>query len=162
MKTVSRLYLDMDGVLVDFDSRVDEFGARKAPGKNPDAIDWNIAKEIGPDFWANMKWMPGAEKFYAACRDLCHTAGIEMGILTAIEIPAGVRGKCLWVHWNTDLDNEHLVIVKKGAMKSLFAAPDRILVDDTPENIERFRAAGGLGVRYENPRQAMADILKLL
>lgn len=162
MSKVTRLYLDMDGVLVDFDSRVDEFGARKAPGKNPDAIDWNIAREIGPDFWANMKWMPGADKFYEDCRDLCHTAGIEMGILTAMEIPAGIRGKCLWVHWNTDLDNEHLIIVRKGEDKMRFAAPGRILVDDTPKNIEGFRGAGGLGVLYKNPQQALEDIVKLL
>lgn len=152
----------MDGVLCDFDARADEYGCRKRPGKDPSAIDWNIPKAVGPDYWATMKWMPGAEEFFAQCRHMCDALGIELGILTAIEIPAGVKGKCLWVHWNTDLDNEHLIIVRKGADKMRFAAPDRILVDDTPKNVDAFRNAGGQAVLYENPEQALSDIIKLV
>lgn len=162
MEGINRIYLDMDGVLVDFDARADEFGCRKGPGKHPSAIDWSIPKAIGPDYWANMKWTEGGEAFYGACREVCESMGIELGILTAIEIPAGVKGKCLWVHWNTDLDNEHLIIVKKGLDKAKFAAPGRLLVDDNPQNVEAFIAAGGEAVLYGNPKQALSDILKRL
>lgn len=162
MSDINRIYLDMDGVLVDFDARADEFGCRKRPGKDPSAIDWNIPKAVGPDYWANMSWMPGAEEFFRKCREMCDALGIELGILTAIEIPAGVKGKCLWVHWNTDIDNEHLIIVRKGVEKMRFAAPDRILVDDTQKNVDAFRAAGGQAVLYQNPEQALSDIIKLV
>lgn len=158
---VERLYLDMDGVLVDFDARVDEFGCRKASGKDPGAIDWNVPKAVGPDFWANMEWTPGGQAFFRACRELCRLYGIELGILTAIEIPAGVKGKNLWVHWNTDLDNEHLVIVRHGTDKAKFAAPGRVLVDDTPKNIDAWVSAGGTGVLYTDPHDALAEIMEL-
>lgn len=55
---VERLYIDMDGVLVNFDGRVDETGCRLAPGSHPSYVDWNRVKEIGPDFWTTMSWLP--------------------------------------------------------------------------------------------------------
>ena len=160
MGNINRLYLDMDGVLVDFDSRVEEFGCRKFAGKSPSAIDWDIPRRIGPDFWANMKWMAGADAFFAACRELCNATGIEMGILTAIEMPAGVKGKTLWTHWNTDIDNEHLIIVRHGEDKAKFARPDRLLVDDTDKNVDGFIAAGGQAILYKDPKSALAEIMR--
>lgn len=162
MPEITRIYLDMDGVLCDFDKRADETGCRKAPGKDPGAIDWSIPKATGPDWWATMDWTPGGREFFRKCREMCDAMGIELGILTAIEIPTGVKGKCLWVHWNTDIDNEHLIIVRKGTEKTKFAAPGRILVDDTPKNVNAFRAAGGEAVLYNNPEQAISDIVALI
>ena len=89
---IERLYLDMDGVLCDFDAQCDRYGCRKAPGKSPSAIDWDIPKKVGPEWWATMDWTDGGEAFFKSCRQVCAERGIEMGILTAIEIPAGIRG----------------------------------------------------------------------
>ena len=159
---VERLYIDMDGVLVDFDARADEFGCRKHPGKDPSAIDWNIPKAVGPDYWANMRWTPGGKAFWDSCRKLCSDGDIEMGILTAMDIPAGVKGKNLWVHWNTDLDNEHFIIVRHGVDKSRFAAPGRVLVDDTQKNIDAWVEAGGIGILYTSPDQAFKELIDLI
>lgn len=159
---IDRLYIDMDGVMVNFDGRVDGLGCRLAPGKHPSYVDWNRVKEIGPDFWATMSWLPEGKAFFEECQQVCRDNGIEMGILTAISIPAGVKGKTLWVHWNTDIDNEHLIIVPHGYDKCRFAAPERVLVDDDPRNISDWNNAGGTGILYTDAAGAFREILGLI
>ena len=149
-----RLYIDMDGVLVDFDGRCDSLGCRSASG----AVDWDKVKEIGPDFWATMNWLPGAPEMFSELEGFCRANDIKFGILTAISIPAGVKGKSLWVHWNTDLDMEHLIIVPHGSDKYRFSAPGRVLLDDKQTNAGLFTDAGGIGIVFRNPAQAIADI----
>jgi FMN phosphatase YigB (HAD superfamily) len=39
--------------------------------------------------------------------------------------------------------------VEKCEQKAHFAGPDRLLIDDQPENVEQFKAAGGRAVLYE-------------
>jgi len=56
------IYLDMDDTLVDFDSQVNKYGFWRKD--RPDKVDWDKVKVMGPRFWAEMEWMPGAEEAF--------------------------------------------------------------------------------------------------
>ena len=70
------IFVDMDGVLTDFERRFeqfagvtpDEYTSQKTIQFGKEKADeqfWNlIDKEIGVRFWAGMPWMPEVEKLY--------------------------------------------------------------------------------------------------
>lgn len=148
----------MDGVLVDFDGRCEELDCRPAGNHSYGSVDWEKVKAIGPDFWATMEWLPGSQEMFTDMEQFCRDNGIQFGILTAISIPCGVKGKSMWVHWNTDLDMEHLIIVPHGIDKQRFSAPGRVLLDDHELNVGEFTDRGGLGILFKDCRQALADM----
>ena len=45
--------------------------------------------------------------------------------------------------------------------KQKYADPNSILIDDNSGNIERWKAAGGIGIRFYNTSQTIKDLQKL-
>lgn len=162
---IDTVYLDMDGVLVDFLGRCWDKQVFDERGR----IDWGACVEIGPDFWATMEWLPGSKEFLNIILRECNERNIECGILSAIDVKYGELGKRLWCKWNTSIDNDHVIIVPHGAPsakhpgtvdKSWYAKPGRLLIDDNVDNITAFRNRGGDGILYENPEQAMTEFME--
>ena len=176
---IDTVYIDMDGVLVDFLGRCWEKRAFDEKGR----VDWKVVCEIGPDFWATMNWLPGSKEFLEIVVRECDKRGIEVGILSAIDVKYGELGKRLWCKWNTPFDNEHVIIVAHGAPetnthkrrgnpkgldcsshmvdnKSMYAKPGRLLIDDNMDNNAAFRARGGDTIQYDNPEQALLELME--
>ena len=59
-KNIKWIYLDMDGTLVDFVSQVNKYGFWRKDKENK--VEWKKVKAMGPRFWSEMDWMPGAEE----------------------------------------------------------------------------------------------------
>jgi len=167
---MKKVYLDLDGVLCDFESESLEFcGVLKAsvpqiPGN------WNtvtpMCQVIGVserEFWENL-----TVEFWSQMRktDECdmilHALEAQFQdnicILSSPANEKSAHGKILWI-------KEHLPKYWKSGRfclnrdKSFLAAPDKILIDDSDKNVQKFRAAGGLGVlypRYWNSHHAIA------
>ena len=101
------IFLDMDGVLTDFERRFeqfagvtpDEFEAQRTiqvGKKKADEQFWNlIDKQIGVRFWAGMPWMPQGEDLYK------HVKKYKPTILTSPSRDESSRiGKGVWVKRN--------------------------------------------------------------
>lgn len=54
-----KLYIDMDGTLVDFVSQINKYGYWRK--NKPDKIQLDKVIKQGPEFWNEMDWMPEAE-----------------------------------------------------------------------------------------------------
>lgn len=138
-----RIYLDLDGVLADFDAAYEaRFGVH--PSAHDDDVLWpNIN---GCDrYFADLPPCPGAIDFFM------QVAPFEPTILTACpksNYQAVARQKREWVRrhlgWGVPV-----LPVMGGANKVLFMhAPGDILIDDFEKNLAPWRAEGGVAILH--------------
>ena len=56
---ITTIYLDMDGVIVDFRKQCEKYKCIEGT-----KIDWHIIHEAGPEFWEECPWTESGESFY--------------------------------------------------------------------------------------------------
>ncbi len=135
------IFLDMDGVISDFDRNVDETGIRRANG-SPDYDKMNSEA-----WYANMPAFDGARDFYDALKTRA-----TVKILTApITFPECFSGKAKWLmNFVPERKNWILkdLMIVASKEKYLMAQPNRVLIDDRLSNVEAWRKAGGIAIHH--------------
>jgi hypothetical protein len=156
------VYFDMDGVLTDLDGML----AAKA-GVHRDAMKdsafrstW-INRSIGEDQVAHWRDIPANRHGeFRAVMSWLRLRGVTIEILTSYGLSTmgdcgalAHTGKVKWLtaHYLAEFQNKTISRfngVQNCWQKQHFAAPTSILVDDQPENVAQWRAAGGVAVLY--------------
>ena len=110
---IDTIYLDMDGVIVDFLSGCKSINAWDGGYK----VDWPKIHAAGPEFWADLPWTKEGEKFYYWLEKFCDEQGIELCILSQVGYQDGVTGKLEWLR-NTALNvlNEWTIVIFTHAL----------------------------------------------
>ena len=159
-----KVYLDMDGVIADFDQRFKDITGM-APkdfenkyGKNEF---WKVIDEDNKiSFWVGIKPMPGAAELVNAVKKYNYE------LLTS---PSSKKqsylGKILWVRNHGDILGGKPRINFKRAKEKHEIKPELsktdILIDDREDTIGRWNAAGGTGIVYKSIGQVLGDLKKL-
>ena len=160
-----KVYLDMDGVLADFNQRFkdlsgmepNEFESKYGKNEFWDFIDEK--HKVG--FWVGIPVMNGAKQLvdWASKHDY--------SILTAPSLKKqSILGKSLWVKKHTgDLFPSKPNVIFKQAKNKHLVKPELqktdILIDDKQSTIDNWNAAGGTGIFYKNISQVLNDLGKL-
>ena len=147
-----KIYVDMDGVLVDFDKQITHYNLDKYDKGNSKI--WLIIRRIGPKFWSTMKWMPDGRTLWNALKPYKPT------ILSAPPIPkdaVATEGKSEWV--KRELGGVPYIIEKR---KELYAKPNAILIDDMVKNVDKWRQAGGIAILHKNTASTLRQLGDLL
>lgn len=136
------IFLDIDGVLADFDAHVSAHDARLDNGR----FDY---KKLDFNWWASIPVYEGAKKFYEECKDIAEVKFLT-GPMMSIDC---FQGKAHWIA-NSFLPHRGEfslgdLIIMNSKKKQLLAAPNRILIDDMNGNVERWREAGGYGIHHK-------------
>jgi hypothetical protein len=149
MKT---LYLDMDGVIANFEKRYYDL-FNQTPGEGRDRKDFSKNWEVfvrGENFSTLEKW-PGADELLKEVSDY-QKKGIKVEILSSSggekfhnEVTAQ---KIEWLKKH-GLDYKPNIVPGRKHKKD-WATPDSILIDDTPDVIEAFNKAGGIGILHKD------------
>jgi len=153
-----KVLLDMDGVLVDFVGGVwkhwgftheypkGDYDIIKATGllMSPEQFWGNLS---GDDFWANLEWMPDGKEILAAIESLVPQKDICL-LTSPILAPECSSGKHRWITHNAPAYKRQFLI---GSAKEFCAGPDRILIDDSQSNCEKFVDAGGKAILVPRP-----------
>lgn len=136
------IFVDLDGVLADFEAHLHACGKVKEDGSPQwDALDH--------EWWAGIPVFHGAKKFYHDLK--------ELGLVKFLSAPVpGVdsfSGKAHWIA-NAFLPQRGRfalldLILCSGKDKQYLAGPSRVLVDDRIKNINEWVAAGGIGVHHK-------------
>lgn len=136
-----KLYLDMDGTLVDFISQVNKYGFWLKDKTNK--VDWTKVIAKGSEFWNEMDWMPGAEEAFKKIQKMAAAGQLELYILSSIDFDEGREGKKLWIKSHTDFPLENVLFVLEPEYKDRYADPESWLIDDRKKSLEPFKSAGG-------------------
>jgi hypothetical protein len=172
MEHIHTLYLDLDGVLADFDRAAQDFlGASisdrrqaAAAGRWPSDL-WEQLKTV-PNFYRNLPKTEFADQLYELALRFETELGWRVAILTAIprgnDVPDAFQDKLEWVY-------EHYpkLRVYFGPFshdKHRHARPGDILVDDRASNCAEWDQAGGTAVRVHtaDPEPALSKLTTIL
>lgn len=159
------IFLDMDGVLVDWDAAVYALYGQKPPARSV-RRPWDTEKVIGTtsaDMWARINangpdWWEFLDPYpwFAELHDELKAMGPELVILTApCDGGNSSAGKVRWLNRHLGRGTYRLVMTKH---KDLLAAPGRVLVDDGDHNADAFDAAGGHTVLLPQPWNRAPEI----
>lgn len=136
---IKKIYIDMDGVLVDFDG-----WKATIPGLT-DANLWEEVKKI-PHFYSTLKPMPEAFILLEYLRGL----DVPLAILTALprrdSVPEAEEDKRQWVLKH--VGPMEFNVGPYAVNKQQFAGPGLVLIDDSKLNIPQWKAKGGIGILY--------------
>ena len=159
---IKKIYLDMDGVLCDFERKFEELYGEEAL-KNRDRKLWT---EDWPDFiqtnqFEELAKFPGADDLLLFIRK--HPE-IEVEILTS---SGGQKyhdqvkeQKIVWLKKNSIAYKPNVVPGRKH--KKEFAQPDTVLIDDTEDVVENFNRAGGIGILHRDAKETIKRLESLL
>ena len=152
---INTIWLDMDGVLADFDKRAEEIlGMPPSDYENTYGTEsfWKMI-ESDPDFFRNLELMPDAMDLYLVVHQF------SPSILTGIpkHIDCVTNQKTQWAH-------EHFPEIKnvfccQSSKKWTFCQHGDILIDDRYRYAKKWEAAGGTFIHHKS---AMLSIVQLL
>ena len=157
-----QIFLDMDGVIVNF-----EAGVRELYGVDWHPTEWKIPyKEWGTtfesfwdsvdnkDFWAGLPWHDDGKRIQAIVEPFKPT------ILSASFLDGATAGKMAWLRQNypdTMKDGQRRVLIANGKeAKAAVAGLGKILIDDNNDNIDEWTEAGGIGILFPRPWNRLA------
>lgn len=155
------IYLDIDGVLANYIKAYRAFFKDRLLAEDNGVIPFQYThnKAMFEEFVVNggfstLDVMPDAHSLVASLKELqseYKLISIEilgsMGNISEALMHEICKQKSDWVRSTFEVD-WHMNFVKHKGMKRLFAAPNRILIDDTLQNVLDFRHNYGKAVHY--------------
>ena len=161
-----KIYLDMDGVVADFDQRFRDLagmGPREFEDKYGKNAFWDFIDEGDNKvkFWVGIPPMEGASQL------VDYVSKHDYVMLTAPSIKKQSRlGKNLWIRNHTgDIFPSKPKVIFKAAKEKHKVKPSLtekdILIDDKASTIDNWNAAGGTGILYQSAPQVISALKKL-
>lgn len=109
------------------------------------------------NFFSNLPWIKGSRLLFNYA---CTVA--RVGICSSMSKHLTDRCREQKIEWLTKhriiKDCDPIIITPPHANKGDYATPGAILIDDYDVNIQRWEAAGGIGIHFRSPRQAFDDL----
>ena len=150
-----KIYVDMDGVLVDFDGGYEKLTGittRAADEKGPEFF-WKPISKAGAKWWITLNWMPDGKQLW----DYVKKYNPELLSAPSRE-EASKLGKRVWV--KRELPGVKLIL-RSADKKQEFASPNSILIDDREKNIEQWKSAGGVGILHTDAASTIKKLKEL-
>jgi hypothetical protein len=146
---ISKIYLDMDGVIADFYKRYYEL-YKLSPRDAEKKKEFNkyFDEFIATSQFASLDLMPGTMDAITYLRKLHVPTVILSSTANQERYEAISNQKLIWLQRHGITFNAHFVPGKRHKWK--YATPDSIIIDDTESVIEDWNKAGGIGILHKD------------
>jgi len=155
---ISKLYLDMDGVLCNFEKRYMElFGESPRSSRDRKNFSFNWTKFVEGENFATLDWNIGGQELLAYVRTI---PNVEIEMLTSSGgIKYHTEVTIQKTQWLCERGIDYKINTVPGRkLKAEYAKSTTILVDDTPDVIESFGAAGGIAILHNNVNETIRQL----
>ena len=163
----TRIYMDMDGVLADFEKGVREILHMEPQPQNgkrsveKDDLMWEAMRKA-EHFYDRLDLMPGAkemfDRIYGKYGDRCEIlTGVprkERGIVDA------VPDKISWSHRLLSENVKVHTVCRKHKIQSC-TGPEAVLIDDREKTIREWRDLDGTGILHVSPEKTLRELEEL-
>ena len=160
-KKVRQLFIDMDGVLADFESGLSEVLGHKVRLSDVADVYNDRKREVtSKHLFRRLKPLPDAWKLV----DWALNSGIHTEILTA----AGTVNRTIVIKdkidWIEEYCTDHWIIIPtfKGSQKAAFAHSKAVLIDDRQRNIDTWVEAGGIGILHTTADETIKQLNEII
>lgn len=155
-----KLFLDIDGVFADFDKKIVEVTGKRPEDQNEDDM-WKAMKQYAkehPDvhMWGDLDLMHDAKVLWNYVKGYDHSFLTSTGTWAAEKAE---REKHAWV--KKHFGNQDVITVNMSKLKSNYAAPTHILIDDRMKSIGPWREKGGIGILHKSASDTIKQLKKL-
>lgn len=148
------IYCDMDGVLVDFDGSFEKKHGI-LPYKLPREELWEIVINT-PNYWINLPKLQDADELV----NYLNKTGFQ--ILTGLPAYGFDKAEVEKKQWlKNHYGIEKGVICCLSKDKQNYGKPNDILIDDRPNNIEKWEAMGGIGILHTSAKDTINKLKQL-
>lgn len=160
---MTTIFLDMDGVVADFDGYASKVLGQPAPnGRWPDEVWASIIRD--PRIYLLLEKTKEADALVEYCRYLRDTRNYELLFLTAVpkgnDVHWAFYDKVLWGQENFPDIPVHFGPYAKN--KKDHCKPGDILIDDKPSNIIEWQEVDGNGILHTGDLLWTLDRLKMI
>lgn len=156
------IYVDMDGVVADFDGGLQEMAHVEPAAQG--TRDYKKVKEMWdavskvPNFYDKLSPIQGTVE---VVKSLFDRYGNRVQMLTGIprpdSIPTAAQDKENWAKRIINPDVTVNAVMRRDKPK-FCTGPECILIDDYEKNIREWEEIGGTGILYKNPEQLREDL----
>jgi hypothetical protein len=173
-KTNYRVFCDMDGVLTNFDLAFSELNDEKLGPKEYEEVYgknsiWPLISAEGSNFWSNLKWTSDGKSLWTYLKQYTPTI-----LSSPSRDYSSVKGKIQWINNNLGISQSTPVTKSKNwdkdtrvilsQHKHLYVLQDQnsILIDDTPGKIQKWEAAGGIGILHKSTADTISQLERII
>jgi len=162
MPSITKIYLDMDGVLCNFDTRwVELFNETPSQTRSRKEFVPNWDKFVLNENFVTLDNFPGSDDLLEFVMSKSDTVDIEI-----LSSSGGQK------YHNEVRDQKMRYLKARGLtfptnivpgrkLKQNYATPDSILIDDTEDVIEAFNRAGGIGILHKDASETLSVLRKI-
>lgn len=160
------LFLDMDGVLSDFDSHVRHLLGKSLHDFNTSQEGWDAVQPYKDTFFTDMLPLPDAHSLVQEVLDLAGDYGFHIAVLTAIpkigRMPSARLQKHCWINKYFPEFSGSFNIGPHAEHKQFHCIAGDILIDDSIMNIDQWQAVGGIGIYHTSAIESISMLEKHL
>lgn len=160
---MSSIYLDMDGVVADFDGYAHQLlGLGPSEGKYPETVWQKLI--ANPRLYRDLKPLPYASQLYNFCTKLAEKLDYRVAFLTAIpkknDVQHAMHDKVEWCQKH--FPGTPVFFGPYSRDKQNHCRPGDILIDDRTDNIQEWKSAGGIGILHREFDRTVSELDSLL
>jgi hypothetical protein len=150
-----KIFVDLDGVLCDFDKAFEELGHGSSYDIDNNKL-WNIIRDETKHFWRDLDWTPDGKELWNFVKKYYPT--ILSSPAPAFADPDCARDKVNWVKKHLGKYVE-VIIVRN---KEKYVEKNAILIDDREKNISKWQENGGIGILHKSAELTIKKLGRIL
>jgi uncharacterized HAD superfamily protein len=152
---VTKIWLDMDGVIADFVKRYKQlYNIHPSEAERENKFDDLFQNFVATKQFATLDLMPHASELIKFLKELKIPTEILSSTGTKQNYDEISRQKIIWLDRN-NIPFKHTFVPGKEH-KYRYATPTDILIDDTEVNIDDWKKAGGIAIWHKNVEDTLA------
>ena len=161
MPKINCIYLDMDGVIADFEKRyVELFKVQPSSTREYKEFNKFFDKFIADGHFETLELMPDAMDLVRALRNALPPTQILSSTASEQRHKAISEQKIKWLE-TQGIDFQRNLVPGKE-LKKRYARTDTLIIDDTESVIDDWRAAGGVAILHKSVADTLVQLKFIL